>query len=178
MEDSDIADEMGLAWEEIYELKRKFFDHEAELLRSRSTEHTYVKYAIEMRQCITDLKAVEKDSADQKNQSARVNAIKAQADVHKELMRTGLDLGLIKRISTGGLEAGQAIKEMSNVEFRKHIMTEVTEFHEMRMRFGDQGLLDLEPGPLHRSPVIKKVPVKGHVRTRVHGGRRVVKEDH
>lgn len=177
MEDSEISEKLGLAWEEVYELKRKFFDHEAELLRSRSTEHTYVKYVIEMRQCVTDLKKVEKDSEAQQNQSARVSAIKAQYDIHDRTMKTGLDLGLIKRVSTGGLEAGQAIKEMNNVEFRRLIMTEAAEFYDVRGRFGEQGLTDLQPGPLHRTQAVKKVPVKKHSRTKVHGGRRVVKDD-
>lgn len=177
LEDNEIADRMGIPWEEVYELKRSFYDHEAELLRARSTEHNYVRYAIEQRQCLKDLDRVIQDYQEQKNVSGYVGAVKAKSEILERTMKMGLDLGLVKRVAGGGLGAGEAIKEMSNIELRKFIVAEISEFNSLRSRFSEVDLMQMEPGPLHQSANVKKMPIKGHSRSKVLGGRRVVKED-
>jgi hypothetical protein len=179
LEDVEIMERMNLEWEEVVDLKRRFLDHEAETLRSRSTEQAYVRYALEQRQCVTDLEKVIKECSEKKNATARVAAIRAKSDILDRTAKMGLELGLLKRVATGsGLEAGQALREMPNTELRNYILAEINVFNQVRIQCGEGSILDLVPGPLHRSPPPKaKFPVKGHSRSKVFGGRRVTKED-
>lgn len=175
-DDEAVGKELGLAWDEVLELKRRFYDHEAELLRGRSTEHTYVRFAVEQRQCLTDLDNVIAEYKEKKNAAAMVAAIRAKSDILERVLKMGLDLGLVDRNTNGkGYAAGEAIKQMANTELRQYIVAEINVFNQMMVRYGDQGMLQIAAGPVYRTAQTKKFPVKGHVRSKVYGGRRVVK---
>jgi hypothetical protein len=179
LEDVEIMERLNLDWEEVVDLKRRFYDHEAEVLRARSTEQAFVRYALEQRQCVNDLEKVIRECTEKKNAASRVAAVRAKSDILDRTARMGLELGLLKRIAAGsGLEAGQALKEMPNSELRSYILAEINVFNQVRIQCGEGSILDIAPGPLHRSPSQKaKFPVKGHSRSKVFGGRRVTKED-
>lgn len=172
--DAEICDKLGLSWEELLDLKRKFFDGEAEILRGRSTEHTYVRYVLEQRQCMADLDAViaEKD----KGNSSYVSAVRAKSDILDKVLKTGVELGLIQRLADGGgYAAGEAIKSMNNKDFRVYIVQEIQVLNQMMVRYGDTSIMDVEVGPIYQKKLQPKTPVKGHSRTKIFGGRRLVK---
>ena len=176
LDDNQIAERLKLSWAEVQELKHRFDDNEAEALRTRSTEHTYVRYVIEQRRCLADLDKVIADYQQQKNVAAYVGAIRAKSDILERVLKTGQDLGLIERFTKGeGYVAGEAIKNMNNIQFQQFILNVIGDLDQLRLRYGDQPLGALEPGPLHR-PLVARTPVKGHSRSAVYGGRRVVKE--
>lgn len=177
LDEGETTQRLGLPWEEMLELKRRFYDNEAEILRNRSTEHSFVRYVVEQRQCLHDLESVISDYQTQKNVAAYVGAVRAKSDIMDRILKTGVDLGLIDRVQEGkGYAAGEAIKGMPNVELRQYIVAEMRVFNEWMLRFGDQGIVDVSTGPLHRPQQKEKTPVRGHARTKVHGGRRVVRE--
>lgn len=172
--DSEICEELGLRWEELLELKRKFYDAEAEILRGRSTEHTYVRYVLEQRRCMTDLDvAITKDN---KGNSSYVSAVRAKSEILDKILKTGVELGLIQRLADGGgYAAGEAIKSMNNKEFRGYIIQEIQVLNQVMVKFGDTSIMDVEVGPLYETKKQPKTPVKGHSRSKTFGGRRVVK---
>lgn len=176
-DDTKAAKELKLTWEELQELKRGFYDHEAEILRGRSTEHTYIRFAIEQRQCIEDLDRVIADYQQQKNVTGYVSAVRAKSDILERVLKMGQELGLVERLSKGeGYAAGEAIKQMNNVQFRQYIINFVSDFHDLMLRFGDHSITQVTLGSLHQPLRKPKQPVKGHSRAAVHKGRRLVKD--
>lgn len=172
--DADICDTLGLKWEELLELKRRFYDAEAEILRGRSTEHTYVRYVLEQRQCMTDLDVV--ITKDNKGNSSYVSAVRAKSDILDRILKTGVELGLIQRLADGaGYAAGEAIKSMNNRDFRVYITQEIQVLNQMMVKFGDTSIMDVGVGPLYSPKKQPKTPVKGHSRSKTFGGRRLVK---
>lgn len=190
LDDEDICERFGLSWEDIDELRRKFLDEEAELIRHRSTEHTYVQYCLEMRRCLEDLEKVGIDyvrgseSTDETNVakvnvSGYVGAVRARADILDRIIKTGQDFGLIERKVDGkGVAAGEAIKDLNNAEFRRYIFQEINVFNTLQLKYGDKPFTEIDPGPLYQSVSTPKFPIqkpKPHDRGKVFGGRRSVK---
>lgn len=187
--EDQMCERFGLSWDDVDEIRRQCLDEEAEVIRHRSTEHTYVQYCLEMRRCIDDLEKVGIDYIDSKdsedgttakvNVSGYVGAVRARADIIDRIIKTGQDFGLIERKNDGkGFAAGEAIKEMSNPEFKKYILQEINIFNTMQLKFGDKSFTELDPGPLYQATISQKFPVRkvqGHTRGKVFGGRRVVK---
>lgn len=187
LDDDAIGERFGLGWQDIEELKRRFLDQEAETLRTRSTEHTYAIYVTEQRQCLGDLDDLineyrggeedgdsKKDS--KKNASAVIGAVRARSDIIDRIMKMGQEVGLIERKSDGkSLAAGAAITQMTNVQIRQYIITEMGHFNDLMARFGDKSIEVMDPGPLHRSLPVPKEKVKGHARSSVFKGRRAVR---
>lgn len=177
LDDAEMAERLGISWNDLLELKRRFYEHETEAIRNRSTEQTFVRYAIEQRQCVSDLQKVIDDYESQKNIPGYVGAVRAKSEILERTMKMGVDLGLVRRLSDSqGYSAGEAIKSMTNPELRQYIYAEINVFNQMRLQHGEQGILDVPIGPIHRSLVTEKTPVKPHERNKVHGGRRIVKE--
>lgn len=179
LDHQDICDELGLDWGEVDELKRKLLDEEAEVVRHKSTEHTYVEYCMEMRRCMSDLDKVVADYTKQKNVTGFVGAVRARAELLDRMIKTGQDFGLIERKAEGAsFAAGEAIKNMANADLRKYIYSEINTFNTLIVKFGDQSILEMEPGPLYQTISTPKQPVrktKGHARSKVLAGRRVVR---
>jgi hypothetical protein len=179
---NQIGEELGLSWHDVDELRRKLLDEEATLVRKRPTEHTYVEFCMEIRRCMGDLDRVIDAFNKDKNVSAYVGAVRAKADLLERMIKVGQDFGLIERLSEAkGFAAGEAIKQMSNPQFRQFIVQEVHVFNQLLVKFGDKPIAEMDPGPLYRSLSTTKHPVpkekvQGHARGKVHAGRRVVRK--
>lgn len=176
----------GCSLQEVDELRRKFLDYEAEQLRSTSTEHRYVEYVLEMQHCIADLEKVVSNFAVSNQVSAYVGAVRAKADLLDRIIKTGQEFGLIERKSDGkGAEAGEAIKGLTNPEIKQYIVKEIQIFNNVMLKFGDQNITDLDPGPIYAAmssaipknpvPTLPPTKVQGRARNPVHHGRRVVR---
>lgn len=181
LDHNQVCERLGLSWGDVDELKRKFYDEEAELVRHKPTEHAYVEYCLEMRRCMEDLDRVIEDYEKQKNVSGYVGAVRARADIVDRMLKTGQELGLVERMaSEKGYAAGQAIKDMGNKEFRQFIHNEMHVFNQILVKYGDRPMLEIDPGALYAPAPSAKFPVqktKGHARSKVFAGRRVVREE-
>lgn len=179
LDHSEMCERFGLNWSEVEELRRRFLDSEAEVVRHKSTEHTYVEYCLEMRRCMKDLDRIVTDYTKQKNVTGYVGAVRARAELLDKMIKTGQDFGLIERTAEGkGYAAGEAIKSLNNADFKKYIYNEINVFNTVMVRFGDQSIMEMEPGPLYQALSKPKNPVhktKGHSRSKVLAGRRVVR---
>jgi len=174
-DDEGLCEAFGRPYEEIQILKSCFFESEKELLRKRSTEETYAVYIIEQRRCMNDLERVIEDYDKQKNVQAYVGAIKAKSEILDKIIKTGQDFGLIERAEEGrGFVAGQALIQMTHVEQKQYIIGELKALNDYMLRYGDQNILALDPGPLHLPLPAEQEKTKAHSRTSVYGGRRVV----
>jgi hypothetical protein len=173
----DVRRRLGnVEWREVQDLQRKLLEEDAEVIRHKPTEHTYAEYCIEQRRNMRDLDRVIKDYEKNQNISGYVSAIRARAELLDRVIKVGQDFGLIERLAEGkGYAAGEAIKGMSNPQLRQHIYNEITVFNQMTVKFGgEQGIKDLEPGPLYLPARSDKHPVKRtkpHLRGNVFGGK-------
>jgi hypothetical protein len=175
-DEHEIANKLGLTWAEVDALKKKFYDHEASIVRGESTEHTYVRYLIDQRACIADLDKIISDYEKQKNVSAIVSAVRVKSEILDRMIKLGQDFGLVERKAEGkSLAAGDAIRNMGASEIKQYIIKEIKVFNNMMLKFGDQDLMSMDPGPLYIPAQTEKKPVKGHARSKVSGGRRAVR---
>ena len=195
LEPDEMCERLGLQWGDVEELRRRYLDHEADIVRHKPTEHTYVEYCLEMRKCIQDLERVTleyeggvedaeggkdvKGKPKTVNVSGYVGAVRARADIIDRIIKQGQEFGFIERkAESKGYAAGQAIKDLSNADFRQYIFNEINVFNTMQMKFGDRSIMDVEPGPLYAPTANRKFPVhkiKGHARSKVFGGRQLTR---
>jgi hypothetical protein len=180
LEQEAICERLGLEWADVEELRRRYLDHEAEIIRHKPTEHTYVEYCIEQRKNIKDLDKVVNDYQRQSNPAGYVGAVRARADLLNQIIAKGQEFGFIERKADAkGYAAGEAIKGLSNPDFRKYIFNEIQVFNTLQLKYGDRGILEVEPGPLYIPQATRKFPVHktpAHKRNRVYGGRQVLRD--
>jgi len=183
VDDIELSERLGISTSDTQELKRKFLEHEASLVRSKSTEIDYVEYCLEMQRSMADLDRL--ISSNKKIGSAIstvVSAVRARADIVDRMMKTGIDLGLIVRQGKNGTaEGGEAIKGLTNPEIRKYIFQEIQVFNNTMIRYGDRNITDLDIGPMYSLPPpqpVPRTPVKTspHSRSPVSKGRRIVRD--
>lgn len=175
-DDYEIAKDINLSWDEVVDLRKQFYDNESSLARNESTEHTFVKYAMAQEACIKDLeKIIEEYGENKKNSTSVVSAIRAKSEILDKILKTGQELGLVegKRKDTGSATI-DAIKKMSDTEIKKFIYQEIQVFNNTILQFGEQDILDMDPGPLYKQAIVEKTPIKSHKRNKVNKGRKVV----
>lgn len=158
-EDKEILEEMGLSAEDFDGLKRQMFDMKADELRGKPVEHVYVEYMVNQIQNVKDLTTMVKDFKSSKQYNAMVGAIRARADIYDKLIDRGQSLGVIKREPTvtkviGGILVG----ELTNVQLKEMITKELGELNRLMRRYGDKGIIDMDPGSLHYGEAL---PVHG-----------------
>lgn len=151
--DEEQAAVMGIDAEEFTKLRVAMFDAKADEVRARPTEHTYVQYMIDQSKNISDLTDMIKDFKHTRQHTAMVAAVKARSDIYDKLIKFGQEFGLIhKDAKTGDFGLGALIADMSNKQLRIAITAELKTLNGLVNRYGDGGILDMEPGSLHHGP--------------------------
>jgi len=193
MSDAEARDAMGLEQDQFDRLKRKLYELEGERLRNRPVEEVFVDYMVEQRAC---LKALDElgDVFAPGQLSARVGAIRAKSDIVDKIVKFGQDIGLIdKRPEEKRILAGVMVSDMTNKQLRTMITSELANLNSLIGKYGEQSILDMDPGALHydEKPALPPAPMtkagntgktKAKNKTnkakanKVHGGRRVVRK--
>ena len=151
--DEENAAVMGLEAEEYQQLKAAMFDAKADEVRSRPTEHTYVQYMIDQAQNIRDLTNMIADFKSSKQYNAMVGAVKVRSEIYDKLIKFGQDFGLIhKEAKKGELLVGHLIADMTNKQLKSAITAELSMLNGLVKKYGDQNIMDMDPGSLHHGP--------------------------
>lgn len=154
-DDKTIMDEMGISAEDYDNLKRAMFDIKADELRQKPVEHVYVEYMINQIQNVKDLTTMVTDFKSSKQYNAMVGAVRARADIYDKLIDRGQSLGVIKREPTvTKVIGGIIIGELTNVQLKEMITKELGELNKLMKRYGDHGIIDMDPGSLHYGPTL------------------------
>jgi len=153
--DKEIATKMGITNEEYGRLKIAMLDARADAVRGEPTEHTYVRYTIDMIQNIRDLTAMIKEFKSTKQYTAMVGAIRARADIQDRIIKTGQDFGLVAREPTRKeIVAGVMVADLSNVELKRAITAELADLNDLMRQYGDKDISKLKAGAIHRGPAL------------------------
>lgn len=180
--DKQIMRRMGLAADELDELKVSMFDAKADEMRARPDEHVYVEYLLNQSLNIRDLTRMINEFKTTKQYNAMVGAIRARAEIYDKLIAKGQEFGLIKKTpDRKEILAGVLVAELSNKELQKAVVGELSMLDSLTKRFGSGDILDLPaPESLHRGPALltgdkpKKTKAKFNKakNSKVHKGRK------
>jgi len=191
MSDAEARDAMGLEQDQFDRLKRKLYELEGDRLRNRPVEEVFIDYAIEQRACLKALDDLG-DVFAPGQLAARVGAIRAKSDIVDKIVKFGQDIGLIdKRPEEKRILAGVMVSDMSNKQLRSMITSELSNLNSLIGKYGEQSIMDMDPGSLHYDakpalPPAKKAGNTGETKAKsktnkakankVHGGRRRVRK--
>lgn len=148
--DVEIMDEMGIGAEDYAALRATMLDKKADEIRLRPVEHVYVEYLIAQTQNIRDLTSMIGDFKVSRQYNAMVGAVRARSDILDKLIKTGQDLGLVKREAIKHqLAGGIIIADLTNVQLKEMITKELSDLEKMMRKYGDSSVIDMDPGALH-----------------------------
>jgi hypothetical protein len=190
LDDDQIAKKTGLSLSDVRDFRRQVIRHETEILKGRTDQEWFAEYRLAQEANMRDLDMVidlarEKGT---KQLTAVVGAVRARAAIWKDMIETGQTLGLISRKpQQHEIVGGIAIANLETIEIRQLIAKAALVGQAMLDRYGGGTILDVDPGPIHHGPAAPKALGPGpgsnaggrpkpHARTKVAGGRRVVRE--
>jgi hypothetical protein len=186
--ETDIMDILGLDAEQFREARKFMLEMRADEIRGKPREHVYIEYTIKQEQNIKDLNTLISQLDDTKQHNAVVGAIRLRSDILDKIIERGQEFGLLRREpQRKEIVAGVMVAEMATPELRKAIVGEIGKLNDLVKRFGDGGIMAMEPGPLHYGePALltegetmkpRKAEGKAKAKTsRRAGGRRRVRE--
>ena len=179
--DADVMIELGLDVDEYRDIKRRAMRREGQYLKAKTKEELYAEYVLKQSACVKDLTNLSKDFKKSKNYSAMVSAVRARSEIYDKMIKTGQDFGIIeKKVERTEHVVGVMIGKLSDDELRQTIVGELSNLQNMMSRFGEQDIIDIEPGPIYKAlpkPKSKK-ETKGNKRSnkakanKVHRGRK------
>lgn len=154
------------------ELKRELFRQGQAELNGRTAEETFLEYSWAQQQNIQDLDQLIIDAGQQAN--AKLGAIRAKSEIQDKILKTGQDMGIIAREPERKLILhGHVVADMSDVQLRKLIATELGVFARVVERFGntnmDGELIDADsvlalPAPQFSDDAKPKIAMGGAVK--------------
>lgn len=186
MEPDEIARKLGFAFEAYEAFVAKFYEAESQGIRDRTTEQVYVDYCLAQTRNINDLTRILDEFKDTKQHAAMVAAIRERSNIYDKIISRGQELGFVEKKPERKLVAGVIVAQLTDRQLRAAITEELGGLEALVSSFGGASpedvsrIVDIDPGPIHLpTPKTKalaaEVPGTKRGRSRVHGGRRVVK---
>ena len=159
--DADVMIELGLDVDKYREIKKRAMRREGQYLKAKTKEELYAEYVLNQSSCVKDLTNLSKDFKKSKNYSAMVSAVRARSEIYDKIIKTGQDFGIIeKKAERTEHLIGVMIGKLSDDELRQTIVGELSNLQNMMGRFGEQDIIDVEPGPIYRSLPQPKISKK------------------
>jgi len=186
--EAEIRIALGMELDDFEKFAKECLQCEADKLSQKSVGEVYVEYLFHQKKCIADLEVMAKKFDQVKHYSALVNSVKIRSDIFDKIIKVGQEFGLLeKKPERREIVAGIMVAKMDSQQLRNTILGELSGLEKMMDMYGDQGILDVAPGELHRdyvpplqlekpeseAPLLKGHKTKTHI---IHGGRRVVKK--
>lgn len=159
-------------------VKECMFALQAELLQSQSTERVYAEYVLRQLQNVYELTDAVEKAKGKGNTPVIVGAVRARGEIWDRLIKVGQEFGVLERKpEEKRIIAGVMVANLSDVQLRQAITSELSGLDKLVRQFGDRGITELEPGALHYAlPEAQKSRTHKAKANKVHKGRRVVKE--
>lgn len=156
-DDETSKDKMGLDSETYTKVKVHMLDEKSRALRALPTEHVYVQYILDQAENIRELSDMIGTFKTNKQYNAMVGAVRLRADLHDRILTKGQECGIIHRQpERKELVAGVLIGDLSNNQLRRTLVGELSAINGMMELHGDTKFIDVEGGPTHHGPRLKK----------------------
>lgn len=175
--DSDVREQLRLEPDEYDRLRREAFEFEADRIRQKSSEEIYVEYMINQGKCIKDLTDLASQFVARKHYSALVTAVRARSQIYDKVIEVGQNFGIIEKApDRSEKNVKLLIGKLEKEEIAKMAVGELQNMDRLMKMIGDEDILDVSPGRIHRALPAPKTGKKDRAKqNRVHKGRRVVK---
>lgn len=154
-DDKEVLEGMGISAEDYAALKAAMFDKKADEVRTRPIEHVYVEYCIQQAQNVKDLTDLMETYKGSRQANALVGAIRVRSEIYDKLIKTGQDMGVIKRAAQQHeVIGGIVVADLTNEKLKALITQELRELSGLMKKYGDKGILEMDPGTLHYGPAL------------------------
>jgi len=151
-----IQEHLGLNADSFEVMLREAMDELAQELSSQPTEHVFARHFIE---AVAIINKLDKFTTDSGIPREAINALKAQYEIRKDLLRLAKEFGIVN-IQGMGAEAGlpiyiaQHIQGMTATELRSELARSLDELVRIQREVGDDDILALPEQRLHHGDSI------------------------
>lgn len=154
-DDKEIIEAMGISAEDFKALKSAMFDAKADEIRQRPIEHVYVQYVLDQQGNVKDLTEMMETFKSTRQLNAMVGAIRVRSEIYDKIIKTGQDMGLLKRAATQHeIIGGIVIAELTNEKLRTLITGALKDLGGLMKKYGDKSIVEMDPGTLHYGPAL------------------------
>lgn len=141
--------EMGLTPDAYGAVKRSLYGRERSALESSTNYDHYLNHFFFQRGIINELQLIAQTSADAKQESSAISALKAMSEIGDKLLRTGQDLGVIDRKANETKTA--LLVGIGNIDDLKvHLSKEVKSIERLIATVGGASMEDVVVPKIHR----------------------------
>lgn len=154
LDDVEIATELGISLEDLEELKRRFYAHEIEIERKKSTDRHYLDYLIAQRGNISDLQKIITKFGESKQYNALVGAIRAKSEIIEKVLERGRDFGVIDLKSAPIRINGLLVTELPTNAIRATIADALHELKQLTAGDNMSSMADVELPQIHGDDVV------------------------
>lgn len=156
---AQIQNILALDAETFDELWREALDEISTRIAGEAVEHTYAHFLIDMTAIMRKLAAIA-DQVDEETESGKaavhprdaVSALKAQADIRRDILSKGRELGLIKPVP--GSEGGRLgidlsfVSGLSNAEIQRELYRMLAQFRDLESGLVEADFVDSPIGDI------------------------------
>jgi len=156
--EAKVAEDYGWDAETLASVRRIMFEAQTSQLRGMSREDHFVEYRLNQGKNLKDLGDLIKNLDKSKQYNALVGALRLRADIHDRLVAKGQEFGIIKKEpERKELVGGLLVGDMGTDAVRGLLMEKLGSLEKLMANFGDNDIMALAPGKLHRGPKAKTI---------------------
>lgn len=123
--DLEIAESMNLSAKVYNDLRKELMRQETESMYAKTPEEVYLDYKWKTLQCVEDIDRMIEQFHTSKQYNAFVGAIRTKSDLLDKIIKTGQDMGMVKKAAASKLVIhGVALHQMDNADLRHAIVKE------------------------------------------------------
>jgi hypothetical protein len=155
--DKETMDVMGLNADTYLYINTLMYEQQAEELKTKPREHSYIDYIIKQSENVKDLSKMIDEFKTSKQFGAMVGAVRARAEIYDKIIKTGQEFGIIEKTpERKEIMAGVAVVDMTSAKLKEMITTELKQLNVLMATHGDVDVLSLPPAELHHGPTLEE----------------------
>lgn len=153
LDDEAIRIDMGLIPSDFENLKKQLLFLEAESLKNKPTEQTYIEYLIQQQVNLKDLTEMIKQwKADPKAYTALVGAIRARSEILDKTINRGQEFGLIAKEPKKHqhtVSGGVVFAQMSTKELQSAVIREMKQLQKITKMYSEEDIALVKTGEMY-----------------------------
>jgi hypothetical protein len=158
--EEEILTTLHIDHAQLRKLEETLYSNESHEIASEKTDRTFAKYRIDQRRNIKALDELISELDGNTQYNAVVGAIRLRADLQDRIIKTGQELGCIKKAATETHHThavAVAISQMSAGDLRTEIKKMGASSQEKIERYSDKPFLELPEAPMYYGDAVKEL---------------------